>query len=221
MAIVLNFEDFTYSIGSGKGSINSPEELYDLCQPPQLNRFAENILGKRFPRGTKKLPACEELFEAMLEGENATETEKKEETVTKGKDKGGRKASTVGKKPADKKKPATKKPDTEEKPKTKTKKEKTLIEYVITKGETLPEKYQVTANREVTVTNIPIAITKGILKILGRKKSMITTIPEIMENAETTNEWAEKPSNMETKSLFAWWAKLLRETGWVIRQKAA
>lgn len=214
MAIVLDFKEFTYKTGTGKGAINSPEEMYDICTPPQLNQFAESILGHRFKKGTKKMPACEELFEAMLEGEDGkNETFPDDESTPAKKTKQSAKSGAKKPSPAknEAKKPVTKKKET---------KEREALQYVIKKGKALPEKYQVTSNREIGVTNIPKAIVKACNNLLGRKKAVEATIDELMDEARTTTEWAEKPSKMDNHGRFAWWAKLLRETGWVTRQES-
>ena len=93
MAIVLNFTDFSVKKGSGKNAVNSPEALNTATTPAQLQRFAENIMGKRFEKGVKKGDACVELFAAMQKkvGEKAApagkDTKKKPASVDKPKKK--------------------------------------------------------------------------------------------------------------------------------------
>ncbi len=65
MPISLNLENYTIKEGSGKNTIKDVHGLCDMCSIPQLNRFADNYLDRRFKKGTKKLEACELLFTAF------------------------------------------------------------------------------------------------------------------------------------------------------------
>lgn len=65
MPISLNLENYSIKEGSGKNTIKDVNGLCEMCSIPQLSRFADNYLGKRFKKGTKKLEACDLLFTAF------------------------------------------------------------------------------------------------------------------------------------------------------------
>ncbi|MCK5609894.1 hypothetical protein KAR91_48930 [Candidatus Pacearchaeota archaeon] len=69
MAIFLNFKNFTISdkAGSNGTAAISADALVDLCTAAQLNRFAKNIIGKEFEKGTTKRDGCKVLFTAMVD----------------------------------------------------------------------------------------------------------------------------------------------------------
>ena len=197
MLLSLNLQNYTASKGSKGGAnvVNSPEALGETCTLTQLNRLADNYLGKRFERGTKKNDACEALYTAMVKAVAGGKGTKEEKPKTK---------PAVDKGANSKAREKSKKTDTQK---------KTGTEKSVGRG----GKYNIYPGKINDKDHQALKDIKKVINDMCGRKKVVQDVDrmDIMNQAIEKGEFDYSKSSQKPEKMFSWWCRFLKRDGFI------